>query len=213
MTEQNKANWETRNFHDFWAEIAPKDHLVQVYESEQVFLNTLEGFVASGLTTGDTVIVIASQDHVMAIDARLRLQPIDVDGLVQAGKYFPLDARDMLEKFVIAGWPDEKLFFETVSSLFAKARKSGSKIRAFGEMVAILWEQGNYAATVHLEHLWNKFCARQAFCLFCAYPQSGFTQDAGESVAHICHAHSKMIAGVSQSQTEVFYKTVEKQVG
>ena len=87
------------------------------------------------------------------------------------------------------------------------------QFRAFGEMVALLWAKGQVGATIRLEHLWNKFCARHTFSLFCAYPQSGFTQDASESVVHICQAHSKMIAGVSQSQTEVFYKTVEKQVG
>ena len=63
------------------------------------------------------------------------------------------------------------------------------------------------------EQLWNKFCENEAFCLFCAYPQSGFTQDASDSVMHICGAHSKMIAGVAKGKTELFYKNVDKKVG
>jgi hypothetical protein len=74
-------------------------------------------------------------------------------------------------------------------------------------MVAILWEKGHSGATVQLEHLWNKFCETEAFCLFCAYPRSGFTQDLGSSVNHICSAHTKLIAGDVRSTTEVFYKS------
>src|SRR5688500_19228341 len=51
-------------------------------------------------------------------------------------------------------------------------------VRAFGEMVAVLWANGHNGATVRLEHLWHAFCQSEAFSLFCAYPKTGFTQDA-----------------------------------
>jgi hypothetical protein len=35
----------------FWGEIAPSEHLVQIYESDSAFTDTLEGFVAGGHTT------------------------------------------------------------------------------------------------------------------------------------------------------------------
>jgi hypothetical protein len=68
-------------------------------------------------------------------------------------------------------------------------------------------------ATVRLEQLWNKFCSNEAFCLFCAYPENGFTQDASESLIHICSAHSKMITGSPKSKKEVLYKNVERKFG
>jgi hypothetical protein len=61
--EPQHDNWHSTNIHSFWGEIAPHDHIVQVYESERNFLDTLEGFVGSGLLTGDSVVVIATAEH------------------------------------------------------------------------------------------------------------------------------------------------------
>ena len=66
---------------------------------------------------------------------------------------------------------------KTVSSILERGNCRQRRIRAFGEMVAILWAQGNDGATVRLEHLWNKFSQKAQFCLFCAYPKAGFTKD------------------------------------
>jgi hypothetical protein len=115
-------------------------------------------------------------------------------------------AEEILSKFIVNGWPDEKLFMHTVSEIIGKARESKRRIRAFGEMVAILWAQGHSGATVHLEHLWNKFCAKETFCLFCAYPKTGFTGDINSSVDHICAKHSKMISGSEKQLTEIYYR-------
>lgn len=206
-------DWSNSSSKDFWGEIAPYEHVVQIYENDEVFLDLLYGFVSEGVSAGDCVIVIATKTHLASLDEKLQTGGFDPSDLSQKNLYIPLDAEAALAKFMINDWPDENLFISFVSNLMTRAKFDGRQVRAFGEMVAILWAKGQVGATVRLEHLWNKFCEKQAFCLFCAYPQSGFTQDASESVMHICGAHSKMIAGMSQSKTEVFYKSVEKQVG
>jgi hypothetical protein len=204
-------DWSHRSSKDFWGEIAPSEHVVQIYENEKVFLDLLHGFVSGGFDAGDCVIVIATPSHLQALDKRLAASGFNLLELAAKKVYFPLEAEMVLSKFMINDWPDEALFNQAVIDLISQA--GAKQFRAFGEMVALLWAKGHLGATVRLEHLWNKFCANQTVCLFCAYPQSGFTQDAGESVAHICQAHSKLIAGVNQSQTEVFYKAVDRQVG
>jgi hypothetical protein len=119
-----------------------------------------------------------------------------------------MDAEECLATFMVHGWPVDHLFTNQVRQLVTRARgKNIRKVRAYGEMVALLWEKGHNGATVQLEHLWNKFCEAEAFCLFCAYPKSGFTQDMSISVNHICSAHTKVIAGDVRSTTEVFYKS------
>jgi len=103
------------------------------------------------------------------------------------------------------------LFFTTVKHIIALASsKSNRPVRAYGEMVAILWAQGHSGATVKLEQLWNKFCATEAFCLFCAYPKSGFTQNTEISLEHICSTHTMVISGIEKSKTEVFYKSAQR---
>ena len=87
-----------------------------------------------------------------------------------------MDAQETLSKFMVKGLPDEELFTQVVTGLLERARNGGRRVRAFGEMVAVLWSQGHNGATVRLEHLWHKFCQTEAFSLFCAYPRSGFTR-------------------------------------
>ena len=53
---------------------------------------------------------------------------------------------------------------------------------------------GHQGATVQLEHLWHRLCQKEAFSPFCAYPRSGFTDDAEESMRKICDTHSRVVA-------------------
>jgi hypothetical protein len=182
--------------------------VVQIYESDEVFLNLLTGFVRNGVDAGDCVIVIATAEHIKSVESSLASSNYNVSQLISNNRYIPLDAEVSLSKFMINDWPDENLFNEFVSDAISEPHGQGKQIRAFGEMVAVLWAKGQVGATVRLEQLWNKFCETQAFCLFCAYPKSGFTQDASESVMHICGAHSKMIKGFGSSESEILYQDV-----
>jgi hypothetical protein len=179
----------------FWGEIAPCEHLVQIYQSDDVFLDTLEGFVAGGLRAGEGVVVIATSDHLRALNDRLRANGVDVDLPSLRDQYIALDAERVLPMFVLNGWPDDYLFEQIVTSVLSRAGRGGRRVRAFGEMVALLWKQGHNGATVRLEHLWNKMCQEKGFSLFCAYPRIGFTQDCDASIKEICAAHSRVVHG------------------
>lgn len=190
----------------FWGEIAPCDHLVQIYENELAFLDVLSGFVAGGLQAGDAIIVIATQDHRQALEKRLEACAIDVESARQVDSYISLDAAETLSTFMVDNWPDEERFKETVSGLLKRAGAQGRNIRAFGEMVALLWAQGHCAATVRLEYLWHRFCEAGGFSLLCAYPKSGFTTDAADSIRQICDAHSHVLhssGAVSRSESSL----------
>jgi hypothetical protein len=208
----NNDGWTRASHQVFWGEIAPCEHVVQIYENDQAFLDLLAGFVSGGVSAGDAVIVIATTAHLKGLDERLTNLGYNVSELSAGNQFIPLDAEKILAKFMVNGWPDETLFNHVVGELLSKAKRNGRQVRAFGEMVALLWAKGQVGATVRLEQLWNLFCENEAFCLFCAYPKGGFTQDAAESVMHICGAHSKMIAGTSESMmTDLLFKDVKHQ--
>ncbi len=176
-----------------WGAVAPVEHSVQIYANDEVFLDALDGFVSGGLRAGDSVIVIATGAHRLALEERLRRRGFNVDLARAEDRYIPLDAEATLSRFMIKGWPDEERMLQVVGGLLGRARGQGRRVRAFGEMVALLWQQGQTGATVQLEALWNQFCAEAGFCLFCAYPQSGFPQDAQSALAEICAHHSRII--------------------
>jgi hypothetical protein len=177
----------------FWGEIAPCEHSVQIYTDDTAFLDSLAGFVAGGLKAGEAVIIIATAAHRASLEYRLRALGFHLQSAAQHDLYISLDAKETLAKFMVRGWPDDNLFKQLVKTLLTRARKNALRVRAFGEMVALLWAEGHSGATVRLEHLWTEFCHTETFALFCAYPKSGFTKDADASLQEICSAHSKII--------------------
>jgi hypothetical protein len=177
----------------FWGEISPCDHSVQLYEDDVTLLDTLEGFVGGGLRKGDAAVVIATAPHRESLRRRLEAQGLDVEAACAQGQYIVLDAEQTIAQFMRNGWPDADLFHACVRQILQRARADERRVRAFGEMVAILWAQGHGGATVRLEHLWSRLCQEEAFSLFCAYPRSGFTRDMGESIREICATHDRVI--------------------
>lgn len=176
----------------FWGEMSPSEHVVQIYGDDHVFLDALEGYVSGGIRAGECIIVIMTPEHREGLEARLSQSGFLLDAIRATDQYIALDAEETLAKFMVGEWPDEERFKGLIMGLLTRARSKGRRVRAFGEMVAILWERGNNGATVQLEHMWHQFCEKEAFCLFCAYPRIGFTQDAEESIKEICDAHSKV---------------------
>jgi hypothetical protein len=178
----------------FCGETAPCDHVVQIYADDTTFLDSLAGFIAEGLKAEESVIVIATTPHRYSLEFRLRALGFNLAAAVKDDRYLAIDAEGALTKFMVGRWPDSDRFEPFVTDLLSRARKNRRRVRAFGEMVAILWAKGQSGATLQLEQLWNEFCKKEAFSLFCAYPRSGFTKDADASIQEICSAHSKVIS-------------------
>jgi hypothetical protein len=203
------SDWKNSNIQVFWGEIAPCDHLVQFYDTERNFLETLEGFAGCGLLSGDSVVVLATGEHLDQLNERLIRQGFDLQTMLATDQYITIDAEDALNAFMVNGWPDEKLFGEFVAGVLSRAQQQDRKVRAFGELVAVLWENGNSGATVHLENLWCGLHEKQNFTLYCAYPKSGFTQHAHDSIDTICKTHSMVIDGEARPSTEIYYRSVQ----
>ncbi|HEX6333103.1 MAG TPA: MEDS domain-containing protein [Flavisolibacter sp.] len=206
MQPENTITWQHAPADVFWGEIAPAEHLLQIYENDEAFINTLAGFVMHGIETGDNMVVIATEEHLAALENALQVRGLDVAWILAGNRYFPLNAEKILDKFMVNGWPDELLFMNTVGEIIRSARTNNRKVRAFGEMVALLWSQGLNGATVQLENLWSKVIAGQLHSLFCAYPRIGFTQGLSESLQDICCAHTRLIEGSSAS-TEIAFRS------
>ena len=178
----------------FWGEIAPCKHLVQLYKNDADFLNSLEEFVCGAFEAGEGIILIVTPAHLHALEAKLRARSFDLNAACERDQYIALDAKATLSKFMVGGWPEATLFQPLIRNLLARASGNNERrVRAFGEMVALLWADGYTQATVELEHLWDQLCKTEAFSLFCAYPRSGLTQDVNESMQEICNAHSQVI--------------------
>jgi anti-sigma regulatory factor (Ser/Thr protein kinase) len=61
-------------------------------------------------------------------------------------------------------------------------------------MVALLWDEGNVAAAIELESLWNDFAADHTFALYCAYAMSSLEASSDLRAAkQVCDRHSSVV--------------------
>lgn len=167
------------------------DHSVQFYHDEQFLLERLTDFIGSGLQAGEGVVVIATAAHLQQLAGRLGSPPSS-PGPSTAGAYIGLDAEATLARFMRNKQPDRQLFLSVLAEIMTRASDHGKRrVRAFGEMVALLCSQGLSDAALELEALWNDAARDHAFSLLCAYPMSSFpSQEHGRVFSAICTLHS-----------------------
>ena len=166
-------------------------HAVQFYETDDYLIQTLAEYVAGAFAAGDAAIVVATEQHRAALDDRLAARGVDVRQAREAGTYFSLDARELLARFTIGNSISPTRFADIVGHLIVQARGDGNarQVRVFGEMVALLWADGDRNGALVLEGLWNELTRRLSFPLLCAYPASFFSTE-GDSVVHVADISS-----------------------
>jgi hypothetical protein len=179
----------------FWSPLRPGEHLVQCWETHESLLDALEGFVSAGLRQDEGVILIASAPHLHEVEKRLRKHWLDIDRSRWEGRYIPLLAQETLARFMDDdGRPDDTRFADIARELHVRARAGGRKVRFFGEMVDVLWSQGNIAGAIQLENLWDRFIHAHGVPLFCAYSRRNFGDDR-KALQGIHAMHSVVLPG------------------
>jgi PAS domain S-box-containing protein len=177
-----------------WSELGTSDHVVLVYEAEAHLIDTVSRFAGAGLMAGEAAIVIATPPHREQLDARLHAQGVDLATAYVQGQYVALDAAETLAQCMVDGWPDAQRFADVVGGVIARVGSQYPRVRAFGEMVALLWAAEHGDAALQMEVLWHDLIKTYAFPLLCAYPIRGFIQGAhAQQFLTICAAHSHVI--------------------
>jgi signal transduction histidine kinase/ActR/RegA family two-component response regulator len=181
-----------------WTEMCDTDHFVQFYEADGFLLNSLSGFIGKAIKSGDGAIVVATEPHRHGLDELLQANGLDVAGARGRGCYVSLDAADTLAKFMVDGAPDPERFNEVIGGVIAGVTNGRSRTSAFGEMVALLWAEGNFTAAIRLEELWNELQKQHSFSLFCAYPMNELGGERFvEPHSSVCSVHSRVIPAES----------------
>jgi PAS domain S-box-containing protein len=169
------------------------EHRVQFYEDHAYLCERVAEFACAGLGAGDPVVLIATQDHQRAFREHLSRRSFDVARAISAGDLVLLDAGATLLKFMRGDAPDPALFKKHVGSIVRTARASHAErpVRAYGEMVDLLWKQGNTRAAIQLEELWNELATVEQFSLLCGYALDNFSSaEHAAGFQHVCNLHS-----------------------
>lgn len=173
-----------------------RHHAVQFYGADEHLAGAVAGFLADGVRGGSGAIVIATDSHRRDFVSRLSAAGFNTDGAIQSGQLLLLDARETLSTFFVGGQLDEGLFRAHVGEAVARMRRQWprARLRAYGEMVDLLWREGQRDAALALEEFWNHLGETQSFSLLCAYSLDGFPQAHDANVFdEICSTHTRVV--------------------
>lgn len=211
INKNGREVWQRTDASSFWNEVASKDYVLQIYQNEDVFLDTLIGFVGTGINAGDCILVIAKTKHLNALTDKLKKLAVKPDTLIADDRYIPVQAEALLPSLLDNGDVDEQKFRSLISTHVKKARQRKRRIRVFGELVNLLCEQGKPETAVKLEHLWNNIGKEESLNVYCAYPEQTLQQhaDTGKGIkAGIYKYPTKMIDGNRKQIRQVYYKDI-----
>jgi hypothetical protein len=170
------------------------DHFVQVYQDEAFLSQAVAEYVGAGLRRGDGVLVIATASHRAAFTQQLEddgLFPLDA---IQRRQLVMLDAGETLRRFTADGMPNWQTFHALVGGVIAQMRLQYQNVRAYGEMVDVLWQRGECDAAIRLEQFWNDLAKLQTFSLLCSYYIDNLQASAyAGPLECVCKVHTHLI--------------------
>jgi hypothetical protein len=203
------------------AESGSPKHSVQFYGGDDDALTAnVSRYLGEGQQRGEGVVAIATAEHIRAFANRLVKDGHDATRAIREGRLLFLGAEQTLALFMVDGQPDRESFRSATGVVFRQVRsKTGSReIRAYGEMVGVLWNAGHSAAAARLERLWNEILNENGLQLFCAYQIDVFGREFQTGVIdEILRAHTHLEpqgsngdlhSAVSRAMTEVLGATV-----
>src|SRR5262249_37270233 len=160
----------------FGAEVSQSTHSAQFYEGDAFLIDAMGRSIGPALEAGEGAVVIATEAHRRQLTERLTTRGLSVSNLLSEGRFVSLDAAETLSKFMSEGRPEKTRFADIVGAAIARARagEPPRSVRIFGEMVAVLYMEGNREAAIALEALWSDLATKLRFSLVCAYPTDAF---------------------------------------
>lgn len=171
-----------------------RHHAVRFYENDRSLSHIVAQFLGDGLTAGDAAMVVATAAQRGAIVRELAVRSFDVVQLQQSGDLVVLDASDTLATFMSNDTPDAEKFNDYMCGVIRGACRGQANraVRIYGQMVDILWQDGQHRAAIRLEMLWNQLAHTQAFSLLCGYAMGHFYKDSNYD--EVCSHHTHVIS-------------------
>ena len=191
------------------------EHVVQVYDELDELSRSVARYVDAGLRTGAPAIVIATRDHWERFARDLKAREWDPESLGERGLLTYMDAEETLGAVMDGELPSSERFADVVGRIVDEvaARFPERTIRAFGEMVDLLWQRGREDAAIALEGLWNELQETSRFALLCGYHLDVFdVRVQADALPRVFGAHthaqpvednSRLAAALDQALAEI----------
>jgi hypothetical protein len=170
------------------------DHFVQLYQDKSFLADAVAEYVGAGLREGEAAAVIATPEHAQIFLQELAARGLYPEQALRRGQLRLLDARDTLSRFMVNGSCDWQGFHAVCGGAIAELRLQYPRVRAYGEMVDVLWQDGMRDEAIKLEGFWHELGKLQTFSLLCAYQIDNLDSGAyGGALDCVCRAHTHLI--------------------
>lgn len=158
---------------------APSEHIVQLYQDQDFLNRAVCRFAGAAIANGEGLILVPTRSHWEAFHPRLEAEGVDVDAARERGQLTVVDADEFLPHFLRDSMPDSPVFLGLAADVIGKARDGGryQTMRWWGEMVNVLWERGDVAASMQLEDLFDQLGHKEDVALFCSFLMDNFDGD------------------------------------
>jgi hypothetical protein len=169
-------------------------HAVQFYVDDEALCKIVAGFLVEGLLAGQPAIIIATATHAGAIIGQLAARQVDVKKAGAAGQLIVLDVADVLKDLMVGDLPGQRAFDEVVGRSIDQLieKYPAGSVRAYGEIVDVLWKRGQPEAAIRLELMWNQLVAARGLALLCGYSMGSFYKQ-GERFEEVCRLHTRSV--------------------
>ena len=177
-------------------------HAVRFYSESESLAGVAAEFITEGLTLAQPAIVIATPLHRLLIARKLSTGGLDVPRLEARNNLLLLDANETLSAFMVGGVPHGarlRAILGPVMERICRGR-DGCRVRAFGEMVNVLWQRGNAAAALRLESMWNALAHEHDMAILCGYAMAAFERSATQQ-GEICRHHTHVVSASGELAT------------
>lgn len=170
------------------------NHLVKVCQNKTIQSNAVAQYVQEGLRNGDAVVIIGRPELRKAAIVLLNTLGLDTQSLKDQGQLKLFDAEFLLSSLLINDEIDALVFQKHVAIPIQALSSKYGKVRIFGEMIDLLWQQDKHDTVMQLEDFWNKLFQTIDFSLLCTYSLDHIDPDAYDnSLERICRFHTHLI--------------------
>jgi DcmR-like sensory protein len=154
------------------------EHACHFYDDDKELAARVASFLAPAFPADQAVIAIGTAHHLESIEREIRGAGHDLDGARLGGRYLALDAHETLKALMTRPVPTRDAFERVVGQHVARLAGTHGGVRAFGELVNLLWRDGKRQAALRLEELWNEALGYHPLALICGYSARPFRDSA-----------------------------------
>ena len=166
-------------------------HRVHFFETQSATADKVAAFLWEGVPQNATWVVIARNSLKEDLIRTLEQKGVATEDWIQDRRFFLLDGHQALNRIMDGKLhPSAEQFQKVIQEILAHVKDPNAPIYAYGEMVDILCDEGNFKGAQELEDIWHEFLVQHQVTLLCGYTLQNFrNRETNEHFLKACQAH------------------------